>query len=608
MMYALRFALVGLAVAMAPAAMACTVDQSGPMPVCSLPERMAHERVLVIVGDGAVSTNLISPAPPGQYQRETTVKFAEIDLAPGIGPVHVVLSHYHPLVFRFTGDVKQITRVTALGAAGLSPLHFGIIGVPRDRVSVVPIIGRDERRYSTCAAPPKACIAEQFFDLAEKNPKLWIENLFSGQFLKSDARTTPDSVIMLNHGDWKPIRIGPDLQPIGRPELKARSQADSAALSKRLKSMTELEIYRELKPATTRLDNAEVYTALPGGFHQRDDLPSWEGLAALEADGTVVGAGTPAFDAVYAIWADEISASLRNPLDPDFQLAPKIDYVITKAVRIPAGLRAFGYEKKLTFLVAPGVQMPKAALDQGSWCLLFADHRQADQKERACELNRFSKIDAATDAAFTAANELETLQNYGATIKSSPTLTCRMISIPDDAKLIAVSTYAGVSAKNPNELHVIGCSGSACTRGRVSVEVKTKGKVFLVLDSFSQVDWTLMAGSGTELVGAATLAHSPMVITGLAKGAVAHHITRSPVNHGACNVATGVRGVHFGGPGAMLLSEAMTQLAGRPLDRFVNTSLLSLAGVDHIPSQQGFYKVTRQPMSGVEAYSRIVID
>jgi hypothetical protein len=573
---------------------ACSVNMSGPMPICTLPAMSMGERVVVVSGDSRVPSNLIAP-PTDPEQRELTAKYVEIDIAPGSGRVHVVLSHYDPTVFRFTGAVEHIARVTALGAARNGQLHFGVIGVPRERVAVVPITGTDPKRHTTCSAPPKSCIAEQFFELTPKT-----ESATSNQdeLFRSYERTIPDSVIWISSADGLPIRLNSALQPIKRSAQQSTSETDFTEWAKRRETMSELEKYREDTPAMVRLDTSDVYTPLPNGFRRADDLPAWEGMSALEANGALVLPGTHGFEDVYGPWTDRLSALFRNPLDPGFKLTPKIDFVINKAVRIPRDLRSSGYsEGLLTFLVAPGVPTPEAQ-DGGAWCLLFADERKAGRNERACEFNRYSRIDAATDAAFASASEHNTLKGYAKGLHST---ACRMFSIPDDAKVVAVSTYAGVSEQESNKLHVAGCSSISCRGGRVTVDVRTRGKVFLVLDSRSPVNWTLSAAPGTEIVGAVSFAPYQT-------RAAMHHITKSPVNHGACNVATSVRGMHFGGPGALLLSEAMTLVAGRPLDRFVKTSVQSLMGGKHIPSGQGFYRLTPESMSGIDAYSRIVVD
>lgn len=104
-------------------------------PVCPAPPARAGEEVVVFsayTGSGVSTAALGAP--------DAGAGVVEVEVEPGARPLHLVLSSYGAVIWRFSGAVDRVARATLLSDNGA-----GAIGLPADRVQVLPRAG--------CTAP-----------------------------------------------------------------------------------------------------------------------------------------------------------------------------------------------------------------------------------------------------------------------------------------------------------------------------------------------------------------------------------------------------------------------------------------------------------------------
>lgn len=348
----------------------------GAMPVCARPTLDPKNRAIAIVGEASLPTNLLFSSEG----RDISANLIDIEINGTDMPLHFILSNDRPAIFRFTGRTDAIARVTTLGSLLGGPDYVGVIGVDRERIARVPVIGRDPARVTTCRSPPRSCVLESLFDVR-------------------DSRTYPVS------SNWPPyesrpvieeaIRIGGtrrvviDRSAVSREQrVAAEKQFDFDAWRKRRGTLTPLAAYLEdygpaiiLDPATVRAPIQVVVAAT---------LPSWEGFAGFERRGLLHSPGTATFDHVYGSWAAHFTASYRSRVDPTYAGNPVVDAVVTGQIRIPHDLLPQGDKPSVALLIARGAPVPEMGRFPGA-CLFFDDARTHEQ---AC--NRLSAPDLPT--------------------------------------------------------------------------------------------------------------------------------------------------------------------------------------------------------------------
>ena len=170
---------------------ACSVDSSGPMPICEAPLFEDNERIVVIrLGQMLQYTNidvivepyggeLNAPKKPmrirgiwdslAQESFDQHTYLADIKIDALKAPVTLVLSSYDATIVRISSNARDIRRIIVLGSRRYGPGAIGIVGVDKSKIEYVPVKGRNETRQTICGAPPNSCAPSQFLKVHHAN-------------------------------------------------------------------------------------------------------------------------------------------------------------------------------------------------------------------------------------------------------------------------------------------------------------------------------------------------------------------------------------------------------------------------------------------------------
>lgn len=103
---------------------------------CSIPKPSAGARIVVV---GAYEGNAISTVSVGDADVEVTV--ASLDIEQGDGPLYVVATSYGAMIWWVAGATDRVERLvlnSASAARGSRAPRVGAVGLPRERVTVLP--------------------------------------------------------------------------------------------------------------------------------------------------------------------------------------------------------------------------------------------------------------------------------------------------------------------------------------------------------------------------------------------------------------------------------------------------------------------------------------
>ena len=332
---------------------AVTLRQQNPD--CALAEVPGeHLFVAASVWEGGVPTDIVIGSPP------LVAKAVRVDIAQGDRPLTVFLSGYG-VIFDFAGDIARVARVVAM-----SPMldrKVAVAGVPADRVDFP----------------------------AQRNCKF-----FAGAMAPDDGMARAKALAVMfgrrpQHAAYqgKAVRISLPDAAFGLPpeELPANT------------------------PSRPRmLDPGQMISAL--SVTRPAILPGEAGLMQLEAAGAI---RRPRAEEVEE-FISGASLPYQSKLSPDYRLAAKFDYVITRAVTLPPsqGMQNWG------FLVAAGVPAPR---NPGRACI--------------AQMDGFRVNNVAS--CFADAREgIERLRDLPAAEKVAG---CRLLEAPEEASLEAVTAY-----------------------------------------------------------------------------------------------------------------------------------------------------------------------
>ncbi|XHX60930.1 hypothetical protein ACFIO0_00325 [Pseudosulfitobacter sp. SM2401] len=122
---------------------ACSVNQSGPMPICDgltiapdtdvivIQSNIANAQTNVLLGDNEHSANLLNVVI-GTVER----------------PVTIVVSNYNASVLRFSGNVDQVDQVITMGARRWGWDHVAVTGIDARKVTFLPVVRRHQNPAS----------------------------------------------------------------------------------------------------------------------------------------------------------------------------------------------------------------------------------------------------------------------------------------------------------------------------------------------------------------------------------------------------------------------------------------------------------------------------
>jgi hypothetical protein len=299
---------------------------------------------------------------------DAVTEVVDVEISAMDRPHYIVLSGAKAIIWRFAGNVENISRIIVLGSQYEGAARIGVIGVPPDRIfftepdlEKLKSVGRN-----SCLSVYTACEASAYFDipLADRME-------LAGD--KPDQRFKVDQFV--EHIEAGIIRIPED----GWVEAEGRGRF--GRISDGLYGMTGLALGRyeasrginyikssqNHERGVIKLNASSVIS--PSTARDYTVLPVKAGIEQLLSDGALVGPDNPQFRKIYNKWNEEISKPYRSKLDENFLFSYKIDYIVTRSTEIPAGL------DKTAFLVAEGVDTPKLSGIEHDACFFFGSKR-----------------------------------------------------------------------------------------------------------------------------------------------------------------------------------------------------------------------------------------
>lgn len=543
---AFAYGVIALSALSGPAA-ACLGALTRVFPTCDIGAPRDDERVALVY---AYSGDALSSVSIGTDENVTEV--VDIEIGAADKPHYIALSSGKRIIWRFSGRTDTISRVIVLGSQLSGAYRAGVIGVPQERVRFVgPDI--NALRKAPIAVPIChwfyfACDLSTYFDipnagraqLAGDPPDhrhaadQFVEYIKVGTIrIPEDSNIEADSGNRLvRHSDGRQLVTGPTRG--GSDYSKTNSSHGRGVLV---------------------INPADVVS--PETVKPYDVLPSWAGINQLLAEGTLIGPSSPQFKAAYEKWDDAISAPFRGHLDLDFRFSYKVDYLVTRPTRLPAGIDG------KTFLVDTGVEAPVTNGVGLTTCLFFADQRDlrldaTKERDPRCDRPGSSGLSHQQQVLASMRSTLERIKQYDQTQRER----CRITSVPDGAYFVGIS-----AAEQP------GWRRDDGLLRRVDVVVRHPGRVALYLEMWGgPTNWHIVPAPGTEIVavylGSISLAEKRDEVFGLKLQVPIRHLPSNDGNSVCVNFNPS-RYANLGGPAALALDESLKVLAGRSLDRLL---------------------------------------
>jgi hypothetical protein len=523
-------------------------------PACSVAEPSADERVSVIYGYSGQALSSVSVGGD-----ETLTEVVDVEIGAAEKPHYIALSSGKAVIWRFSGRVETVSRVVVLGAQLSGAERAGVIGIPKERIRfVIPNYDALKRVQATsCHSFYFACELSAYFAIPKADRMQLAE-------APPDRRLAVDQFVERFRADI--VRIPED--GTVEDEFRGRFEqlADGAigmtgAARGRYEPFSGTDVHH-----TNMSHERGVISVAPGDVvsteaaKSYDVLPAWAGINQLIADGTLLDPSSSRFKDSYEKWDAAISESFRTRLDPQFRFAHKVDYLITRPTRIPAGLSG------VAMLVDDGVDAPATKGMGFKTCVFFADQREF-------KVDRTREIDPRCDQYGGSISlperqrRLVSMQSALERLKSGEkiqTVDCRVGSVAGDAYFAALALSEGPAWRG---------GAMDTSRRRVDVVVKRPGRIALYLEMWGgRTDWHIIADPGSEI--AAVLLGSLSLPSGEGDRVFGPFDPSRlqqlrPKGGQPCVTLTPSRYAHLGGPAAIVLDESLKRLVGRGLDRLV---------------------------------------
>lgn len=166
----LCFAIIGILAASNAPSVACgpTSMSTTFLPSCRITAASVDDEVVVVKLSDA-QRRVVSVTAAGR--QDVRMGLVDIDIRPGAKPVYLVLSSYHPVIWRIKGSTDSLSRVVALGSIKEGAHLVGVAGVPREKIEFPEpdfstyaqgAIFGDKVQPSMCDFVAKACAPDTF--------------------------------------------------------------------------------------------------------------------------------------------------------------------------------------------------------------------------------------------------------------------------------------------------------------------------------------------------------------------------------------------------------------------------------------------------------------
>ncbi len=579
---------------------ACVSPRSGAMPICEGLRIDPDTDVVVIHAHQEQSNTNILLGP-----KKHSADHLNIVVKPGAKPLTVVVSHYEPTVIRFSGDTNRVKQVIAMGARSKGWNHVAFDGVESEKVRFLPVVGRNRNLTTSCSSPPKACVPEQYFVLNQTRDNRWAG---IGDTLLDPTKKRYKQAIQVSALNKNTIVIpGPADNSKKPPQTQNFPDGWRGELERYQMSAGKRAIFdpaKLLSPTMTRVTSK---------------LPSWDGMASLLKQGIIREAGDYDSDPDLIEFSEAFSARYRSRFDPDFRFRPRIDFVINPIFYgpIPRDLR-HSNRQSVTFLRAGLPLKLNNKGDKGRFCLFYHHNKLTYPRSvvesrdnpdwpawrQMCgpgDLAPFvgsNKRDTTALARLqlAAARNLESHRNWN-------TKLCRLSEIPEDVKVVVLSTTNGLyegglpythcaikkssEASGPGTVNEVEPGDhSVCKVGHIDVQVDRPGKLFLFLKSDSAIHWKLDVSTDSKITGIATISDRRQIVSGVpADVKFSQYVPRDRSLPEDCRNGLLDANPHVGGPAILLFEMMFERVFGRKIDSLLNKGLVPVEVTDAVTKE-----------------------
>lgn len=567
-------------------ATACSVNQSGPMPICGGLTIAPETDVIVIESHDTGGLTNVLLGPELHSAEHVNVVIGEVPR-----PITLVISHYNAAVLNFSGDVDQIDQVIAMGARRLGWDHVATTGIDVRKVSFLPVVDQDRNLITSCSAPPSSCVPQQYFDLTDEGRRWFGDVPLDPQYI----RMKPTTYI----GALRQSLVTIPKEPVPTEDPQQVTAAQLGEFRWPQNWREEVDWYNRSKEDLATYARGQLVS--PTSITLDPNLPSWAGILGLVEDGLLKVPGDYDTDYDLRRFSQSFSERYRTRFDPDFSFEPHIDFILSHAFRgeIPRDLRKAD-NTPVIFLQNYGGTPARNEGDTGRFCF-FSPNNQLVQPRSASSLGQNAWRSQCGPQALSGRNftspTLASLQLDAAIDLENhrrwETQLCPLIDIPADAEVVVLSTQYGrlnngvgfkhcdietslqsVSSGSPTE--ILGEGADQCEPGEVDVLIDRSGPMFLFLKGRGALKWNLEVSGESEIVGVVTVNDRRQSIVGLPEGV--------PFNQylpGDRSLPDGCRNYLLnaspaaGGPAIQLFEMMLNQTSGRDIDLLFNNGVFT---------------------------------
>lgn len=546
MMKPLILAFILLSMACLKDAQACLGPHQRTFPSCEISAPRKDERTTIVYVN---SGSGLSSVTPGSDAIVTEVVDVEIGVADK--PHYIVLSSGKPIIWRFTGRTNAISRVVVLGSQFNGAARSGVVGVPRDRIlfAKTDMEKLKSRPRTSCDSFYTACEASAYFDIPKADRMHLAGEAPADRYgVDQFVERLRGDVVRIPQDGW--VEEGKN----GGSKLKGDGWLyggqSSVGRHELFGGGGYVETSQNYERGLIEIDALSVVSQ--EAVRDYSVLPATAGIRQLLADGSLVGSDDARFRAAYDRWNERLSRSYRSKLDPNFLFSYKVDFLVTRPLKLPAGLT------RTEFLVGDGVASPDMNGNSYFACLHFADLRDARIAPHAsgdpqCTAGLGSLVFSRLEQSMTmSAWAFNRMQRAAQVDKDK----CRAFVVSGDAY------FAGISVSD----EAFQQPAMGTKPRRIDVIVNRSGKVALYLEmSNARADWHIFPATQTQITDVVLGRGS--AVSGLASSAQTYTVEpSSPAIGRECYEFLPSGDAYLGGPAALALDQSLQVLAGHALD------------------------------------------
>lgn len=554
----------------------CAVPQMGPMPICGGVSVSDGTDVYVIESfeDNSLSNVLIG-------KHKTSAKFLDIEIRKTERPITVVLSNRLPTVIRFGGATEHISSVIVMGSRSRGWDKVAVSGIDNLKLKFLPVIGRNNNLWTSCGAPPRACIPDQYFNITRSKhrdmKKILDPSIKRKNVTKHIIVRNKDSVVI--------------------PTSANQPKKEYTSFESKLRGWRrELELYNDKYKSKIEYFNQSELVS-PSIVSIDNEVPSWLGIEKLVSNGELIEPKKNGEEPLLDEFSENFSKKYRSNLDPEFKFTPPIDFIVNPrvpSIKIPRDLKNVSTFSTSVIFLADDKTFEKTNTDKSRYCF-FRTNSNPQNTFKKYSKNCSSKDffsgtylleNGSSRQARLILKAAEDLENH----KKWKTKLCHLVDIPESSKVSLLATEAGRASILPtgektdqvfiNSPSFIKDDDTYKNRynnnvkGRVDVQVNSPGNHYFVLKSFAPVEWNFVLSNGANISGILSISRKEHSFLGVKDETAVTHVNTS---HGKMPEGCGNSLLRtdplLGGPALMSFELMFKRIANDTIDKFFSKGM-----------------------------------